>query len=83
MSVIISSKDIESGSDQVSNQLSAHQTSKSETDGDKTVIENRTDNSDGTENKVKKSADNCQCQTFNAELINKLNYELQQKKVRK
>ena len=76
---VIYSKDTDTGSDQISKQQSAHQSSKSETDVDKTVIENKTELE---QNKVEKSAAaNSQCEAFNEELTKKLNYELQQKKV--
>ena len=62
----------------MSKQLSSHQSSKSETDVDKTVIENKNENSDFAENKV---ASNSQCEKINDELIKKVNYELYQKMV--
>ena len=62
----------------MSKQLSSHQSSKSETDVDKTVIENKNENSDFAENKF---AGNSQCEKINDELIKKVNYELYQKMV--
>ena len=77
--LFIYSKDTDTGSDQMSKQRSAHQSSKSETDVDKTVIENKTElEQDQVENSA---AANSQCKALNEELTKKLNYELLQKKV--